>query len=226
MHDWSWSHSQSDYRQMFDLTDDDLTLKIFDCAAGLASFNSEMNTRNVSLISCDPLYALDAEALTLRAHQLQTELFKHIETNPAHFNWTTIADMAALKHRQQANAHQFLHDFAEGHAKGRYISGTLPKLPFKDYQFDLSLCANFIFDGVPNASLDFILGSVRELCRIGREVRIFPLLDSNGAVSPQLGAVMAALQAEDYGVEVRQVRYDFLKHGNAMLRIWPNQCWI
>ena len=37
-----WGRSFADYRDMFDLSDRDLGLKILDCGGGPASFNAEM----------------------------------------------------------------------------------------------------------------------------------------------------------------------------------------
>lgn len=220
----SWSHSLSDYCQMFDLTPDDLALTILDCAAGLSSFNSEMNVAKKQVVSCDPLYGLSPEQLTHQVKQLQENLLARVNSHTQQFDWGVIANSSVLRQRQQANAGQFLLDFPRGQAEGRYVEAKLPQLPFADYQFDLALCVHILFDGAARPSLDFIFNSLVELCRVAREVRVFPLLNAEGGIAPQLGEVIARLQMLDYGVEIRQVHYNFLKQGKAMLRIWPNQC--
>ena len=35
---------------------------------------------------------------------------------------------------------------------------------------------------------------------------------------------MLALQARDFGVEVKAVNYEFQKGGNAMMRVWAQTC--
>ena len=57
-------------------------------------------------------------------------------------------------------------------------------------------------------------------------MRIFPLLDNQGKMSDELGPLMLSFQKKNYGVEVREVAYQTLKGGNAMLRIWEQECHI
>jgi hypothetical protein len=69
--------------------------------------------------------------------------------------------------------------------------------------------------------LDFHLASVRELCRVAREVRIFPLLDLAGNPSAYLGPVLSMLERDGIAAEVVRVPYEFQRGGNEMLRIGP-----
>jgi hypothetical protein len=73
---------------------------------------------------------------------------------------------------------QFLEDFPQGIQQGRYIISELPVLPFDTEQFDLALCSHFLFTYSDLLSQDFHLASIRELCRVAQEVRIFPLLNN------------------------------------------------
>jgi hypothetical protein len=68
-------------------------------------------------------------------------------------------------------------------------------------------------------SQDFHLASIVELCRVAAEVRIFPLLNISGEVSPVLQPVMEELKAQGYGVQIKPVPYEFQKDGNQMLQI-------
>ena len=65
---------------------------------------------------------------------------------------------------------------------------------------------------------------IRELARVAKEVRIFPLIDRHGQPSPFLGPVLLGLQEGNYGVEVKEVPYHLQPKGNAMLRVWAQQC--
>ena len=90
-----------------------------------------------------------------------------------------------------------------------------------DQQFDLALCLHQLFN---EDDLDYQVKTLFELCRIAEEVRIFPLLNANGELTPSLGPVMQALQENNFGVEVREVPFEFRNGGNAMLRIWSQSC--
>ena len=59
-----------------------------------------------------------------------------------------------------------------------------PSLPFADGSFDLALCSHLLF--LYSAQFDeaFHRASIREMCRVAAEVRIFPLLALDGSRSP------------------------------------------
>jgi hypothetical protein len=50
---------------MFALTPGDLLGRILDCASGPSSFNVELTAEGHDVVSCDPLYSLTAEGITL-----------------------------------------------------------------------------------------------------------------------------------------------------------------
>lgn len=114
---------------------------------------------------------------------------------------------------------KFLEDFPEGKMQKRYVAGELPSLPSGDREFDLVLCSHLLFLYTDNLSLDFHLRSLAELCRVSKEVRIFPLLDVNGTRSPYVGPVIDFLRAEKRDVKEVKVAYEFQKGGNTMLKI-------
>jgi hypothetical protein len=60
---------------------------------------------------------------------------------------------------------------------------------------------------------------VRELCRVAREVRIFPLLALDATPSPHIEPVSAALREAGFTVEIVPVDYEFQRGGNRMMRI-------
>jgi len=221
---WGWGHSFKNYLLMFDLNDQDLQEPILDVAAGASSFNAEMTMRGFQAISSDPLYEHSFEEVQTKVALMLDNLERRINESKDKFIWTYETSPEALMSKQRTMAEIFLKDFEKGFAEKRYIPDALPNLSFSDYQFTLALCANFLFDGPYHHDLDFQLKAIKEMCRVSRETRIFPLLNDNGDISENLGAIMAALQAEDYGVEIREVAFQLQKNGNAMLRIWANKC--
>ena len=56
-----WGRSLSEYRAMFALSDEDLCLRILDCAGGPASFNAEWTERGGAVVSGAAALLLSAD---------------------------------------------------------------------------------------------------------------------------------------------------------------------
>ncbi len=120
----------------------------------------------------------------------------------------------------------FLPIISEGKSEGRYVGITEYLLPFADFSFDFALSAHYLFADLDDQDVDFHLHVIKELARVAKEVRIFPLIDRHSQTSPFLGPVLLGLQQDNYGVEVREVPYHLQPGGNAMLRVWAQECHI
>jgi len=114
---------------------------------------------------------------------------------------------------------RFLEDFKAGKAEGRYVDAELPTLPFDDETFDLAVCSHFLFLYSDQFSGDFHVAAIREMNRVAREVRIFPLLALGGTRSAHFEPVAHRLQTEGLAVTVEIVAYEFQRRGNEMLRV-------
>lgn len=99
---------------------------------------------------------------------------------------------------------------------------SLPNLPFTNHAFDLALC-NHIFFAKNTGDLSFQLKTLLEFARVATEVRVFPLVDEQGKPSTLLGEIIQALQAKNFGVELRQVSTD-KQSTHALLRFWNLTC--
>ena len=66
-------------------------------------------------------------------------------------------------------------------------------------------------------SFDFHLDSIRELCRIAREVRVFPLLTLVQVRSPYINEICNTLAKEGISSEIIQVPYELQKGGNQAI---------
>jgi hypothetical protein len=216
-----WGRSMSEYVKMFDLTPDDLSLSILDCADGPASFNAEMTRQAYKVISCDPIYQFTASEIEQRVQDTYQAVINGVQVNFDRFVWQDIQSPAQLGQIRIAAMRQFLEDFPLGIQQGRYVIDELPVLSFNTSQFDLALCSHLLFTYSDQLGADFHLASILEMCRVAKEVRIFPLLvNFSEETSPLLQPVMNELQQQGYKVEIRQVTYEFQKGGNKMLRIW------
>jgi len=113
----------------------------------------------------------------------------------------------------------FLDDFDAGKAEGRYVDAGLPSLPFTDAAFDLALSSHFLFLYAEQLGEDFHRAAIIELCRVAREVRIFPLLALGGKPSPCVKLVADQARAAGHDVVIERVPYEFQRGGNEMMRV-------
>ena len=220
-----WVYCLHDYRQMFDLSDADLERSILDFPGGVASFNAEMHKAGRKVISGDSAYALSPMEMQAHAEEVYSEDKAHLLAHLNGLRDESESSVQTILTSWEQSEKEFLADYSIGKQQGRYIFMELPELPLVEHQFNMALCSDLIFhtqagDIIPPQEL------ITELCRVAEEVRVFPLLNEEGEMSEALGPVMLTLQENNFGVEVREVSYKKIKGGNAMLRIWANECMV
>ena len=215
-----WGRSKEEYIKMFALSEKDLQSSILDCGAGPSSFNCEQYRANNKVISCDPIYQFTGEQIKNRIEATALAIMKRVKANYDNFVWQSITSPEHLYNIRMSAMEQFIIDFSEGVKQGRYINESLPTLSFNNQQFDLALCSHFLFTYSQELSLEFHQQSVLEMCRVAKEVRIFPVLESfTGKPSLYLDPIIETLSAEGYQVMIEQTPYEFQINGNQMLKI-------
>lgn len=219
-----WGRSFDEYRRMFALTGADLSGRILGCGDGPASFNAEATQRGAHVVSCDPIYRFDAAQIRQRIGETAPEVLEQARRNAHEFVWDdAIPDVAALERTRMSAMTAFLADYESGRGQGRYVDAGLPSLPFADGAFDLALCSHFLFLYSQQVDAAFHVQSLRELCRVARQVRVFPLLALGGQPSPYLDTVCESLAADGWTASIERVAYEFQRGGNKMLKIAPGR---
>ena len=214
-----WGRSLDEYRRMFDMSERDLAANILGCGDGPASFNAEMTALGRSVVSCDPIYAFSKEQIARRVEETYDPIVEQVRRNAQNYIWSDFRDPDALGQHRLATMRAFLADFDAGRAAARYLPDALPALSFADGQFDLALCSHLLFLYSEQLALEFHVAAIRELCRVAREVRIFPLLALDCRPSPHIAPVQARLREAGFVVEIQRVPYEFQAGGNQMMRI-------
>ena len=213
-----WGRCLDEYIGMFGLTTEELKLNIVDCGGGPASFNFEVNQLGGKVVSCDPVYQFTAEEIGDRIQETYSPIIEGVKATPEKFVWKNIASPEELGEVRMAAMEKYLADFPQGIIEKRYLKSELPNLPFRDGEFDLGLCAHFLFTYSNLLSAEFHVSSIVEMKRVASEVRVFPVvMQFSGETSPHLEFVMEELQARGLKVELRKVDYEFQKGGNEML---------
>jgi hypothetical protein len=214
-----WGRSYDEYLRMFDLGPAELAGRILGCGDGPASFNCEMRCRGQRVISADPLYRLGGAEIEGRIGETYDEVIGQTRRERHRFVWDAIRSIEELGRVRMTAMRTFLADYEQGRREGRYLAASLPHLPFETRAFDLALCSHLLFFYSDQLSLDFHREAVREMCRVAAEVRIFPLVDVNGAPSEYSATLRSELDRDGFEAEIRRVPYEFQRGGDRMLRL-------
>ena len=186
-----WGRSLEEYRQMFMLSDEELYSRILGVGDGPASFNSEMKALGHTVVSIDPIYAFSKEQIERRIEKTYDAVISQVRQKPDDFVWDFFVDPEYLGRYRFETMRRFLQDLDMGKEEGRYLPQSLPKLYFGDDQFDLAVCSHLLFLYSDQLSLDFHRESIKELCRVSGEVRIFPLLALDCRKSPHISPIQS-----------------------------------
>jgi SAM-dependent methyltransferase len=214
-----WGRNLDEYVAMFGLSDVDLNKRILDCGGGPASFNAEMTARGGTVVSCDPIYQFTREQIEARIEEVYPLILREMQLNHHTFVWDTLKSPEHVGETRMAAMRAFLADFDAGKADGRHLNESLPHLPFPDGSFDLALSSHLLFLYSAALSLDFHLAAIREMMRVAKEARIYPLTQMGGGLSAHVAPVIAALTAEGYQVEKVLTTYEFQKGATDVLRV-------
>jgi hypothetical protein len=216
-----WGRSLDEYRRMFDLGEDELSLEIISCADGPASFNAELARRGRSVVSVDPLYSLSADQIRARVEETYDCVLEETRRNESEFVWDDVKSVEELGRIRSTAMATFLNDFERGRSEGRYVSAGLPSLPFTSQAFDLALCSHYLFLYTDHLTREFHVEAIVEMCRVASEVRIFPLLALGSSASSYVKPVSVDLRALGFSVSVERVGYEFQRGGDKMMRVRP-----
>jgi hypothetical protein len=212
-----FGRSKLEYELMFAMSDCDRNKSIIGIGDGPASFNAEMTASGCSVISIDPIYQFSGTEIKSRFDACVDTIIEQVRNTPNNWVWNYHKSPDDLRANRETAIAIFLEDYDRGKSEGRYLNAELPKLDFQDQQFQLALCSHFLFLYSEHLSFEFHLDSIRELCRIAEEVRIFPLLNLAQLRSPYIDEICSTLSKEGISSEIIQVTYEFQKGGNQAI---------
>ena len=214
-----WGRNLEEYQRMLSLTTNDLNRQILGCADGPASANVELYEQAKQYTSLDPIYAFSPNEINSRIADTAKKVSKQLQQNQSDYRWDYYASPEALVEVRLSAMRRFLADFEQGKRQGRYVTGSLPALPFDDGMFDLVLCSYCLFTYSEQLDQNFHQQAITEMCRVGKEVRVFPLLEANGKTSRHLSGVLTFLEQQSIQAEIITVDYEFQKGGNQLLKL-------
>ena len=220
---------------------------VLDVAAGVSSFCAEANAQGIHVTAFDLIYELPPEQIEARCGPdldhvtrsiggLQTykwEFYKNPETLRTYRERaykTFLADYRA--HFASGHAHQTPlppRSAGEGVAMGasgelhrdrRYVPGSLPRLPFCDGQFDLTLSSYLMFVYEDKFDCEFHKQSVLEIMRVTRgEARFYPLVSFEAKRCSHLDPLKNDPDLRHLTFEEVETDFEFLVGSNWFLRV-------
>ncbi|MDI9819386.1 MULTISPECIES: hypothetical protein [unclassified Legionella] len=221
-----WGHHMDEYQEMFDLAGIGKTASILEYGCGPSAVNVELTGQSRRIVSCDPLFNLDKATLYSKVELVFADMVNKITRDQEKFDFSLYGSLDTLISKRRDGMEQFFKDYIEGKKEKRYCGINSYVLPFSDFSFDYALSSHYLFADLDDQDVEFHLEVIRELARVAKEVRIFPLIDRHEKPSPFLGPVLLGLQEENFGIEVKEVAYHLQPSGNAMLRVWAQQCQV
>jgi hypothetical protein len=138
--------------------------------------------------------------------------------NVERYVWGFHGDPAAHARLRAESAAFFARHLAE--RPGHHVAAALPHLPFADGAVDLVLSSHLLFTYADRLDAGFHVAALREMARVGTEVRVYPLVDQAGRALPDLlASVLAELGGAGVQVQVQDVPYEFQRGARSMLRL-------
>jgi len=205
-----------EYRLMFDLDVGRLQgTTVLDCPGGPASFAATACQFGVSVTAIDPMYGESGEVLSTECADAVDRTIAQLSEKRDLFVWDIYGDVETRGRYLRAAYERFLADRARN--PRRYVAAALPSLPFENDAFDLVLSGSLLFLYDDRLSQAFHVDALRELARVGREVRVFPLASLAGERSASVEPTVEVLSEEGFAVNYRRVPYDFQPGATEML---------
>jgi SAM-dependent methyltransferase len=202
---------------MFSLSERDLEAHILGCGDGPASFNAELTQHGGRIMSVDPIYQFSTEGIRSRIQRVYPGILAELARNTQQYYWASFKDPGHVGSVRMSAMNRFLADFDKGLEDGRYVDASLPELPFFDAEFDLALCSHLLFLYSEQIDAAQHIDALAEMCRVAKEVRIYPLLSLDGRVSQHVPGVLRYFNERDYIAELKPVAYQFQKGACDML---------
>lgn len=208
-----WGRNKEEYISMFNLTNEDNILGIAD---GPASFAKEMRDIGKYVISSDIIYKFKAFEIERKMQEVLPIIKKQMQESKKDFNFkgmfSSVEDLISSRLKSM---NIFLKDY-ELHTE-YYNEASVLDLPYIDKSFDLALVSHFLFLYSEHLDISFHIQAIKEILRVSKCVRIFPLTDLGGQISPHLDGVQEAFK--EYNIDIVRCSYDFVKGADSYLEI-------
>lgn len=192
--------------------------KILDVASGVSSFCAEAHARGLDVTAFDLIYDWPLEEIARRCGPDLDEVIRGIAGLKT-YKWDFYRDTENLRRLREQSYRSFLSDYAL-HRGRRYIAGRLPKLPFSDGQFDLTLVSYLLLVYEDQFDYEFHRQSLVELMRVTRgEARLYPIVTFEAKRCSYLDRFKNDPALGSLRFEEVRTDFEFLAGSNWFLRV-------
>ena len=192
--------------------------RVLDVAAGVSSFRAEASARGLDVTAFDLIYDWPSEEIARRCGPDLDQVLRDIGGLKT-YKWDFYRDTDNLRRLREQAYRAFLADFAL-HRGSRYIAGRLPKLPFGDRQFDLTLVSYLLLVYEDHFDYEFHRQSLLDLMRVTRgEARLYPLVTFEARRSTYIDRFKADPALRQFRFEEVKTDFEFLVGSNWFLRV-------
>jgi hypothetical protein len=207
-----------EYCRCFLFEPDELIGKdVLDVAGGVSSFCAEANARGIRVTSFDPIYALSAEKIAERSEPDLDSVSRAIGSVPT-YRWSYYKTPERMREFRERAYSIFRSDFKRH--PSRYVAGELPRLPFPDVSFDLTLVSYFLFAYQERLTYEFHRDSVLEIMRVTRgEARIYPTVTFEAQPSAYVPILRSDPAVQRFEFTEIKTDFEFLVNSNSYLRV-------
>ena len=209
-----------EYRRYFALDLETLRGKaILDVASGVSSFCAEANGLGLDVTAFDAIYNLPPEEIERRCEADLDHVTRAVE-NLKTYRWDFYRSPETLRRFRERAYRSFLEDY-RARQDTRYVPGRLPRLPFGNDQFDLTLVSYLLFVYEDQMEYEFHKQSLLEIMRVTRsEARLYPVVTFEAVRCSYLDRLKQDGELRHVRFEEVQTDFEFLRNSNYYLRVF------
>ena len=190
---------------------------VLDVASGVSSFCAEANALGIHVTAFDLIYELPPEQIEARCGPDLDLVTRSIGGLQA-YKWEFYKNPETMRTYRERAYKTFLADY-RAH-RSRYVPGSLPRLPFRDGQFDLTLSSYLMFVYEDKFDYEFHKQSVLEIMRVTKgEARFYPLVSFEAKRCSHLDPLKNDPDLRHLTFEEVETDFEFLVNSNSFLRV-------
>ncbi len=208
-----------EYFRIFDLDYGMLKGRVLDCPGGASSFAAECAKMGYDVRACDILYGIGPGRLIEKGSGDTAYALEQAYKVKDLYDWGSYGSAEEHAAERFHALKLFSEDFQGSGMGRRYIAGELPRLPFKDSSFSLALSSHFLFLYGDRMDFKFHLDCLRELLRVARHVRVYPLVGTDGKEYADMDGLLRELRASGAHARVRHTPFRFMQGADRILML-------
>lgn len=192
--------------------------KVLDVASGVSSFCAESRERGFDVTAFDQIYDASPEAIEARC-QPDLEHVLKVVRGLTTYRWDFYKSPEFLRTFREHAYKTFLADYRKNQGI-RYVAGSLPALPFRDGQFDLTLVSYLLFVYEDQLDFAFHKQSLLEIMRVTKgEARMYPIVSFEAKRCSYIDRLKSDPELAHLRFEEVQTDFEFLLNSNWYLKI-------